>query len=232
MNSINIFNIKIDNLTMEQVLEKIGQFLKSNKQHYIVLPYSEFIVRAQKNKEFRNILNNSDLCLCESRGLCLTMRFLGLPIKEEVNGIELIYNICSKLQKIFLLGDKKRVVKKTADKLGESIIGYEYGYGDLNKAIEKINKVKPEILLVGLGSPKQEKWIYDNLKNMPSVKIAIGVGGAFDFISGHVKRAPSFLQKPGTEWLWRLMIQPKRIKRISKGILGLSWLALKEKMRQ
>jgi len=228
---MEVFGIKFDNLTMDQVLEKIGQFLKSNKQHYIVLPYSEIIVRAQKDEKFRKILNEADLCLCESRGLYLIARFLGKKIKEPIAGVDLINNLISNFQfsifKIFLLGGKKEVVKKTANRLGDCVIGYEQGYQDLNKVINKINKVKPDILLIALGTPKQEKWIYENLKKMPSVKVAIGIGGAFDFISGRIKRAPKFIQNIGLEWLWRLILQPWRIKRIYRGVIGLSWLTFK-----
>lgn len=224
MGKLDIFGIKFDNLTMKEALEGVGQFLKSNKQHYAVLPYSEFIIRAQKDKEFREILNKADLCLCEGRGLWLMTRFLEKKLKEPINGIELIYKLKGR---IFLFGGKKDVVKKTADKLGESVIGWEHGYQDLNKVIDKINKAKPEILLVGLGSPRQEKWIYENLKKIPIVRVAIGVGGAFDFISGKVKRAPKFIQKISLEWFWRLILQPQRIKRISIGVLGLSWLTFK-----
>jgi len=211
-----IFGIKFDDLTIDEVLTKIRGF--------VVLPYSEFIVRAQKDREFREILNKADFCLCEGRGLWLMTRLLGKKLKEPINGIELINKLKGK---IFLFGGEEDVVKKTADRLGESVIGWEHGYQDLDKIIKKINKVKPEILLVGLGSPKQEKWIYKNLRKMPSVKVAIGVGGAFDFISGEIKRAPRFIQKIGLEWLWRLILQPWRIKRISKGVIGLSWLTFK-----
>ena len=236
---IDIFGVKFDNLTMGEALEKIRGF--------VVLPYSEFIVRAQKDKEFKNILNSADFCLCESKGLYLVARLIGKKLKENINGIELIYNIVKNFQfsisnfqsnpnfqfskpKIFLFGATQEVVKKTAEKLGGSVIGYEHGYQDLEKVVEKINLVKPEILLVGLGSPKQEKFIYYNLKKMPSVKLAIGVGGAFDFISGRIKRAPKFLQKIGLEWLWRLILQPRRIKRIYNGVAKLSWLVLKCKI--
>jgi len=221
---MKIFNVKFDNLTMNQVLDKIKDFLKTDKQKYIVLPYSEFIVRAQKDKEFRNILNKADLCLCEGKGLLF---FTGL--KKNINGIDLIYEICKLNKKVFLLGGKKHVVEKTKEKL--NVLECEHGYQDLDKVVYKINKVKPDILLVGLGSPKQEKWIYENLKKMPSVKLAIGVGGAFDFISGFIKRSPKFLQKIGLEWLWRLIIQPKRFKRISVGVIGLLLLTLKEKFK-
>jgi N-acetylglucosaminyldiphosphoundecaprenol N-acetyl-beta-D-mannosaminyltransferase len=216
MEKIEIFGIKFDNLSMKEAVEKISGF--------VVLPYSEFVVRAQKDEEFKNILNKADFCLCEGRGLWLMARLLGKKIKEPINGVELIRRLRGK---IFLLGGKEDVVKKTAEKLGGNVIGFEDGYQDLDKVIEKIILAKPEILLVGLGSPKQEKFIYENLSKMPSVKLAIGVGGAFDFISGKIKRAPKFIQKTGLEWSWRLTFQPKRVKRVIKGVGGLIWLTFK-----
>ena len=215
----DILGVKFDNLTMDEAIKRIKGF--------VVLPYSEFIVRAQKDKEFRDILNSADFCLCESRGLRMVARFLGKKIKENITGVNLIYKLRGR---IFLLGGKKGVVEKVREKLKAEVVGVEHGYQDLEKVIDKINKVEPEILLIGLGSPKQEKWIYDNLKKMPSVKVAIGVGGAFDFISGRVKRAPKILQKIGLEWLWRLILQPRRIKRIYNGVVKLGWLVLKTKI--
>ena len=217
---IDIFGVKIDNLTMDEALERIKGF--------VVLPYSEFIVRAQKDQEFKNILNSADFCLCEGRGLWLVARFLKKPIKESINGVDLIHNLKGK---IFLFGGKEGVARKVKEKLDTKVVGTEHGHQDLKKVIKKVNKAKPNILLVGLGSPKQEKWIYENLAKMPSVKMAVGVGGAFDFISGRVKRAPKFLQKIGLEWLWRLILQPWRIKRVSKGVIGLSWLVVRTKVK-
>jgi len=233
MSKINLFGVKIDNLDTNTVLDKIEQFLNSQKQHYIVLPYSEFIVNAQKDEEFKNILNKADLCLCESKGLYFVARFLNKKIKEPINGIELIYKISKDQnvnQKIFLLGGRENVAEKVRDKLKSKVIGVEHGYQNLSKVIKKINKLSPNILLVAIGSPKQEKWIFNNLNKMSSIKVAIGVGGAFDFISGHIKRAPGFLQKIGLEWLWRLIIQPKRIKRIYNGVIKLGFLTLKWKI--
>lgn len=226
---MEIFGVKIDNLTMEEVLKKIRDFLKDGKQHYIVLPYSEFMVRAQKDEEFRKILNSADFCLCESHGLYLVARFLGKKLKEPINGVDLIYKLRGR---IFLFGGKEGIAEKVKEKLGSNIVGAENGYLDLDKVIKKINLTKPEILLVGLGSPKQEEWIYNNLKKMPSVKLAIGVGGAFDFISGRIKRAPELIQKIGFEWLWRLILEPWRVKRIYNGVIKLSWLILKCKIQK
>ena len=223
MDKTEIFGIKFDNLTMEEALENI--------QGFIVLLYSEFVVRAQKDEEFRNILNSADFCLCESRGLWLMARLLGRKIKEPINGVDLIYNLVSKFEirnsKFFLFGGTEGVVCKTKEKLGDKIIGYVNGYQDYSKVIEKINLLKPDVLLVGLGSPKQERFIAENLSKVPSVKLAIGVGGAFDFISGHIRRAPRFFQKIGFEWLWRLFVQSKRMKRIFKGVGGLLYLTIK-----
>jgi N-acetylglucosaminyldiphosphoundecaprenol N-acetyl-beta-D-mannosaminyltransferase len=222
---IDIFGVKFDDLSIEEALEKIRGF--------VVLPYSEFIVRAQKDEEFKNILNSADFCLCESRGLYLISRFSGKKLKGNINGIELITALNEKLKiknlKLFLFGGREDVVKKTAEKLGDCVIGFEHGYQDEHGVVEKINAAKPDVLLVGLGSPKQEKFIFENLKKMPNVKLAIGVGGAFDFISGRAKRAPKIIQKIGLEWLWRLILEPKRARRIYNGVFKLGFLAIKEK---
>ena len=209
---------------MEEAMEQISGF--------VVLPYSEFVVRAQKDQEYKNILNKADFCLCEGRGLYLMARLLGKKLKQNINGIELIYQLNQKSkiknQKLFLFGGTEDVVKKTAENLGDNVVGYEHGYQDFNRVIDKINLAKPEILLVALGGDvQQEKWMYYNLQKMPSVKLAIGIGGAFDFISGRIKRAPKFLQKTGFEWLWRLMLQPKRFRRIFTGVCGLICLTCK-----
>jgi N-acetylglucosaminyldiphosphoundecaprenol N-acetyl-beta-D-mannosaminyltransferase len=221
---IDLFGIQFNDLDMKEVLGRIEEFLKDGKQHYIVLPYSEFVVRAQKNEEFRNILNQADLCLCESRGLYLMARILGKKIKANIYGVDLINKLNAKL---FLFGSGDAEVSNATKKLGNKVIGFENRHQDFNKVIQKVNQLKPEILLVGLGSPKQEEFIIENLSKMPNVKLAIGVGGAFDFISGHVKRAPKIMQKIGLEWLWRLILQPKRINRIFKGVGGLSCLTFK-----
>ena len=213
---IEIFGIKFDNLTMEEAIKRIKGF--------VVLPYSCFVVRAQKDEEFRKILNSADFCLCEGKGLWLMARLLGKKLKQNINGVELIKKLKGR---IFLFGGKEGIAEKVKQKLNAEVVGAENGYQDFDKAIEKINIVKPDILLVGLGSPKQERFIYHNLSKMPSVKLAIGVGGAFDFISGRVKRAPKIFQRTGFEWLWRLAIQPRRIGKIFKGVGGLLCLTLK-----
>lgn len=149
MEKASILDIKLDNVTTNQLIEKIRKFLNSNKQHYIVLPYSEFIVRAQKDEEFKKILNESDLSICESRGLLFMARLLGQNLYENIYGVDLINKISNNIQHsnntIFLLGGTDDVLNKTKEKLGRNIVGVENGYQDLSRVIDKINKVKPNI---------------------------------------------------------------------------------------
>src|SRR5680860_236630 len=165
-------------------------------------------------------------------------------LQYKIPGIDLIYEICRldiiENQRIFLLGAEEGVARKAALQLKEAfpninIVGAEEGIirnqkSDINnqELFRHINKTKPNILLVAFGAPKQEIWISENLKTIPSVKLAIGVGGSFDFISGKIKRAPQFLRKLELEWVWRLILEPKRIIRIYNATVKFSFLILKK----
>ncbi|MFA7169659.1 MAG: WecB/TagA/CpsF family glycosyltransferase [Candidatus Paceibacterota bacterium] len=165
-------------------------------------------------------------------------------LSERISGIDLIYKICgsdfAKERKIYLVGAEEGIAQRTGDILKKKfpkiqLVGAEEGVKkdskekENAKLIERINAEKSEIVFVAFGAPKQEKWIYENLKKMPSVRIAMGVGGSFDFISGKTRRAPEFLQKRGWEWLWRLTQEPKRIKRIYTATWKLTWLIFWDK---
>ena len=252
MNKIDILGVKIDKLTLSQVLNKIDQFLKSDKQHYIATINPEMIVEAQGDEEFKKILNNADISVADGAGILRAAKLNGASL-EKISGVDLIAEICGadfiRNKKIYLLGAGDRIAEKATNVLkkkysGLNIVGAEAGiqYPISNiqylpelekqniKLINRINKAKPNILFVAFGAPKQEKWIAENLKKMPSVKLAMGVGGAFDFISGRVKRAPKFIQKLGLEWLWRLFVEPWRMKRIYNATVKFSWLVLKSKI--
>lgn len=237
-----ILGVKFDNLDKDEVLEKIKGFLKSKKQHYIVLPYSEFLVRAKRDQKFREILNSADLCIAEGMGPVIASRILGKPLKGRITGIELIKALYDegvrphKLRgsdplKVFLFGARKGVTEEAVRRLEKGgqtplrgsdplkFVGIAHGenYKDPvrhSEIIDTINQANPQILFVALGSPKQEEWIVENLSKLPSVKVAIGVGGAFDFISGRAKRAPEIMQNIGLEWVWRFARDPKRFPRI------------------
>jgi len=228
---MKILGVKIDNLSLDEILHKIEVFLNDNKQHYITTSNPEFIVKAQKDKEFKDIINNADLNVPDGFGLVLASLLLGKKIKQRITGVDLMELICKKASynnwPVFLFGAGPGVAKKTADSLRERYKNLEISEIDENKK-DFPNK---SILFVALGAPKQEKWINNNLKNMPNIKLAMGVGGSFDFISGDIKRAPKFMRNLGLEWFWRLIIQPWRIRRILNAVIIFPFLILKRKLK-
>lgn len=238
-----IFGVRVDNFTLEQAKNKALEFLKSARQHKIFTPNPEMLVDARKDAYFNNVLNNGDLNLCDGFGLAL------LSGCQRIAGIDFMLEICKIAEKerknVYLLGSgNDEAVKKTADNLLKqfptlTIVGYDKGEelkiencalmiaDALNKRmIKDINISKADILLVAFGHGKQEKWIHENLANLPGVKIAMGVGGAFDYISGRVRRAPRLMRQIGLEWLYRLMTQPRRISRIWRATVVFLWLCL------
>ena len=247
-----LLGVKIDNVDTNEVLKKIEVFLADGRQHHIVTPNPEIIVFAQKDKEFKKILNEADLSIPDGTGIIWASKILKGDIKEKVSGTdlmeELLKNQKSKCKnqndpssspalaghygagiskfKIFLLGGKNEAAEKIAKKFS-NIVGFTE---NINEAVELINQGKPDILFVALGAPKQEKWIHYNIDKIPSVKVAIGVGGAFDFISGKIQRAPNFLRKIGLEWLWRFMLQPWRAKRIYNAVIKFPCLVIRARI--
>lgn len=230
---MNVLGVRIDNYSHEETLNKIVDFLQSDKQHEIFTPNPEMLVDAQKDEYFRNILNGGDLNVCDGVGLSLVSGIKRYP------GVELMLDICELAEKnnksVYFLGsgsdavisNLKLVIKNKFPKL--KIAGTNRGHrllitnyqlqvnGDENdEVVHNIIMLAPDILFVAFGHGKQEKWIHENLRDLPSVKIAMGVGGAFDYISGSTRRAPLFLRQIGLEWLYRLIKQPSRFKRIIK----------------
>ncbi|MDP2685024.1 MAG: WecB/TagA/CpsF family glycosyltransferase [bacterium] len=239
-----ILGVKINNLYLAEVLESVEQFLNSPKQHYIVTSNPEFIVHAGKDEEFKEILNKSDISIADGMGIKFAAKKYGWKLKQRITGVDLLWEIASIAEKknksIYLLGSKRGVPQAAAYKLMEQfpklrIVGAESGYRSWHrhikdeKLIEMINRRQPDILFVALGHGKQEKWIARNLSKIPSVKLAMGVGGSFDYISGHIKRAPKLMRKMGLEWLYRLGRQPWRLPRILTAVIRFSYLVIKDK---
>lgn len=165
-------------------------------------------------------------------------------LPEKISGIDLIHAICasdfSKGKKIYLVGARSGVAKKAGAVLKEKypqieIVGAEEGIsknfsGEENeKLVGRINSQAPDIIFVALGAPRQEKWISENLKKLPSVRLAMGVGGSFDVISGNIRRAPGFFQAHNLEWFWRLLLEPKRLRRIYNASFKFCWLIFRSR---
>ena len=231
--TIKIFGIKIDKLTSREVLEKVEEFLLSNKQYHIVTLNSEILLEAQKDEEYFYVLNNADLSVVDGSG----PKFAGLITGnnlERIPGADLTKKILqiaqNKKLKVVVLNwngglSKKKDIEKALTKKYASlkfvVENIERDFANFAKTenLARLQKFEPDILFVTLGAPHQEKFIYHNLNKIPSAKLALGVGGSFDFISGKIRRAPLIFQKLGIEWLWRLIMQPQRWKRIYNAVI-------------
>jgi N-acetylglucosaminyldiphosphoundecaprenol N-acetyl-beta-D-mannosaminyltransferase len=230
-----ILGVKIDQVYLGDVLNSVSDFIKSDNQHYIVTINPEFIVESQNNKQFKDVLNNADVATCDGIGLYLAS---GFKLKR-VTGVELSQELLkTDWLKIFLLGGDEDSAKKVAKDNPQTVVGSERG-GAINKkkwtlddndeVIKKINKSGANVLLVGFGQVKQEMWIYRNLSKVPNIKIAVGIGGTFDYLSGNVKRAPKWMRELGLEWFYRLITQPSRIGRIFNATFKFLWLVIVSK---
>ncbi len=286
---IKILGCRVNSSTSSHVLQKISESLKSGTTCRIVTVNPEYILEAQKDKQFQNIINNADLAVADGIGILWAAKFQSLAVSsniiirtvqcvlqymwtgaslvfwpsycrtvvsEKVSGAELckrIMNYESRIKntnptthnskfiihnsKIFLLGGYDEVAEKIRKQFSRAnIVGTYEGTpeseSDTIKACKIINNTKPDILLVAYGNPasRQEKWIEQNLPKLPSVKVAIGVGGSFNFLARNIAQAPKWMQKIGLEWLWRLGRQPRRVRRIFRAVVVFSLMMLKNKI--
>lgn len=218
---IYINNIKINLVDKEMVFDFINNCIKKKMSAQIITLNTVMFVKAFYNKKLREVINNSELVIPESIGIIWALKRYGIEIRNYLTGADLVRGLIDRPGNsftMFLLGGKPAVISKMDHLIKRKrsnlkITGYYHGY--FSKAKEKdivhaIKKVCPDILLVGLGSPKQELWIYNNRENL-NHKVAIGVGGSFDAYTTYRKRAPLFIRKIGLEWIYRIIQRPYRI---------------------
>jgi N-acetylglucosaminyldiphosphoundecaprenol N-acetyl-beta-D-mannosaminyltransferase len=226
-NTVEIVGIRIDKVDFSEAQSKVNEFLDGDRLNMIFTPNSEILLDAVKDRELGDILNEAQLVIPDGIGVVIASKFYGTPLKERVTGVDLSAKIlefgASKGSKLFLLGATQASLELAAEKIKEkykgiNVVGIRNGYfseEDEEQIIEEIINSHADILFVGLGAPKQEKFI-NKYKDKLDVKIAIGIGGGIDIIAGTVKRAPEFFQKAGLEWFYRLLKQPSRFIRMTK----------------
>jgi N-acetylglucosaminyldiphosphoundecaprenol N-acetyl-beta-D-mannosaminyltransferase len=223
---ISILGIPLHNVTTAETLEIIDQFIREGGWHQVCTPNVDFIMQAQKDPEFYRILNQADLSVPDGMGVIYASRFLGMPLKENVKGRILVVRLCRQAsqrgQSVFLMGGEPGVAERAAEVLVNQFPGLKvagtlsppFGFekdGRENSAVlEELRRTKPDILFVGLGAPKQDKWIANNLTKT-EVPVALGIGCTFDVIAGKVKAAPGWMTDVGLEWLFRLTQEPGRL---------------------
>lgn len=221
---VKILGVDVDNVAMDEAVSRVVGFLLEDGNHIICTPNAEIMMTSYKDRELSSILNNANMVVADGAGVVLASKILGNPLKERVAGYDLVQRILNikwdRKIRIFLLGGGPLVAKEAIEKSkgleGVEFVGYNDGYfkqDEESGIIDRINKLNVDVLLVGLGAPKQEKWIYKN-KDRLNVRVSIGVGGSFDVMAGKVKRAPKFFQEHSLEWLYRLYKEPKRFIRM------------------
>ena len=224
-NTVEILGVKIDKVSETEALERAKDMLTTDGVSKIYTPNPEIIMSAQKDEEFKKILNKADLCTADGIGVVYGAKMLGDPVPCRVAGFDLTCNILDYVKNtgdgVFLFGAKPGVAEIAKEKLKEkyegiNICGTNDGYftdADIPTIIDKINESGARLILVCLGAGKQEKWINDNAEKLTTVRLAMGVGGTLDVFAGNVKRAPEIFIKLNLEWLYRLAKQPGRIGR-------------------
>ena len=211
----------IDVVTMKEAVEAVKQFILQKKAHLVVTPNPEIIMMANKDEQLARIINNADLVVPDGAGVVWAARYQGDAMPERVAGYDLVQNLLieamSEKYKIYLFGGAPGIAEK-ARKIAEErypgvqIVGTRNGFFTKQNESEIVNDIKacqPDILLVALGVPRQEKWL-EEYKEELKVPVSIGVGGTFDVMAGVVKRAPLWMQRSNLEWLFRLLSEPKR----------------------
>lgn len=239
MIKLEILGVYLDSISLIESLSFISWQIKQGKQTYIATVNPEFIIEAQNDESFRNILNQAGLAICDGFGLKLAAMVLYSKRLIRVTGVDLTQAILDAKNenfKIYLLGGGEGVAQAVKEKYSQAkIVGAEsggkldfsYNLEDNIGTIERINRSKANIVLVAFGQVKQEMWIAQNLSKLVNINVAIGVGGTFDYLSGQVSRPPKIIRQLGLEWLYRLVTQPKRASRIFNATVKFSWLVVK-----
>lgn len=221
----NILGVKVDNLSRLEILAKAESFLGESKLYQIATVNPEFILEAERNDKFREILNSCDLNVADGMGIRFAFWRYGKRLKCRMAGVDLMLEIMKMAEKnnlsVFLAANKDGLSTwlETREAILKIHPKLDISGADLNKAdsLYQIPDTKYQILFCNFGAPHQELFI--NSVKSDTIRLSMGVGGAFDFLTGKAKRAPLFLRRLGLEWLWRLILQPWRIKRIFNAVI-------------
>lgn len=222
---LNVLGVWVDNVSSNEALSIIEGFIASGSPHQVVTVNPEFIVAARRDAGFRAVLNAAALSLPDGVGVLWAGRFIGRPFKERVTGVDTVQRVVAlaahKGYRLFFLGAAPGVAERMAAILKERFPGLKVAgthagspRPDCEESIVSLVSVtRPDVLFVAYGAPQQDLWIARNLERL-GVPVVMGVGGAFDFIAGEVRRAPAWIQRLGLEWLHRLWREPWRWRRM------------------
>ncbi|MHB8793700.1 MAG: WecB/TagA/CpsF family glycosyltransferase [Thermoleophilia bacterium] len=224
--TLEVLGVRVDRVDPMQTMEAIAGMLGTDGCKQVVTLNPEYVMRASREPELMRLINGSELIVPDGMGIVWASRLLGSPLKGRVTGTGLLPEIArlcaARKAGLFLLGGQPGVAEMTSAKLRRDIPGLNVAGVSSNdpgpatdeRTIEAINNSGAQVLAVAYGCPKQDYWIGRNRGKLTSARVAIGVGGAFDFISGQVPRAPRWMRRLGMEWLFRLWLEPSRARRM------------------
>ncbi len=212
-----LLGLPVHPITREEARAAIEEFAADGQTHLIITADASALILARRDKEFRRIFRSASLVTPDGAGVVQALRFLGRPVSQRVCGADLAVDLAEMASEhgwsMFLMGAEPGVAEEAAKRLverfsGLKIAGCQDGYfTDDEPVVHRIEELRPDILLVAMGMPKQEKWFWKHRDRL-GVRIAMGVGGTLDVLSGRVKRAPGFFQRHGLEWLYRVATRP------------------------
>ncbi len=237
---VNLLNIYLDNLSKKELLGRLGD------GGMVVTPNVDHLMKLQRDPEFHQIYRQSDYVVCDSQVLFYASRLLGQPIQEKISGSDLFpafyrYYKDDLDVTIFLLGGtpgsahtaKRRINQKVGREMVVDVycppFGFENDAAENEKIVTLINRSQATVLAVGVGAPKQEKWIYKHKSQLPGVKTFLPIGATINFEAGFVPRSPRWISEVGLEWMYRLMSEPQRLwKRYLIEDLPFGWLMIQQ----
>ena len=225
LKQVEILGVNVNSLTMAQAVEAVQQFIAEKKVALVATANAEMLMRATQDEELKDILNQADLVVPDGAGTVWAAGHLGEPMPERVAGFDLAQELMAAApargDRIYFFGSAPGVAEKAKRKAEElypgiQVVGVRNGFfseADEPQIIAEIKAARPDILLVALGVPKQEKWLKRHLQEL-QVPVSIGVGGTLDVMAGVMQRAPLWMQKAKLEWLFRGLKQPSRAGRL------------------
>ncbi|GHU61320.1 acetyl-mannosamine transferase [Clostridia bacterium] len=227
MQKVPLLNTKVSNMTMKEMLNQILQYIRQKKKAYVVAVNVDVMVKIEKDRKLKQIVDKADLVCADGMPLLWVSHFLyHRKIKEKISGSDLVPKLCQKAAQcgysLFILGGKPGVAQRAKRNLermypGLHVVGtyappfhFEQDSKEIQRINKKISQVQPDILLVCLGCPKQEKFVSQNIGQYQAT-VSLCAGATVDFLAGRVKRAPQWMSKSGLEWFYRFLQEPRRL---------------------
>lgn len=222
--TVTILGVDFINTTHEKMVKTLHDHVQKNEKTFVVTANPEIVLHANEDKTYKNYLNIADYITADGIGIVKAAKLMGKPLPERVTGFDMFMSLLNVANEnhysIYLLGAREEVLEAAKEKIkvqfpNANIVGSHHGFFQWEDAAipNEIKKLQPDFIFVALGFPRQEKWIAEHIQ-LFNKGIFMGIGGSFDVLAGTVKRAPVVWQKLNIEWLYRLLQQPTRWRRM------------------